>query len=48
MASKHKKPLTVSELAAMGGKARAKALSKEERSAAAKKAITARWARKGI
>jgi hypothetical protein len=41
-----KRPLTVNELAAMGGKARAKALTKEQRQAAAKKAIAARWAKK--
>lgn len=39
-------PLTVSEMAAMGGKARAKRLSKQARSASAKKAAEARWKKK--
>jgi len=37
-----KKPLTAAELQSMGGKARAKALSKAERSAIARKAAMAR------
>jgi hypothetical protein len=37
-----KKPLTAAELQSMGGKARAKALSKAERSAIARKAAEAR------
>ena len=37
-----KKPLTAAELQSMGGKARAKALSKAERSAIARKAAKAR------
>lgn len=37
-----KKPLTAAELQSMGGKARAKALSKAERSAIARKAAQAR------
>ncbi len=37
------KPMTVSDLARMGGKARAEKLSKEERSESARKAVTARW-----
>ena len=37
-----KKPLTAAELQSMGGKARAKALSKSERSAIARKAAKAR------
>lgn len=39
------KPLTVSEMARLGGKARAQKLSKEERSASARKAVQARWAK---
>jgi hypothetical protein len=38
----NKKPLTAAELQSMGGKARAKALSKAERSAIARKAAKAR------
>jgi len=37
-----KKPLTAAELQSMGGKARAKSLSKAERSAIARKAAKAR------
>lgn len=37
-----KKPMTAAELQSMGGKARAKALSKAERSAIARKAAKAR------
>ena len=37
-----KKPLTAAELQSMGGRARAKALSKAERSAIARKAAKAR------
>jgi len=37
-----KKPITAAELQSMGGKARAKALSKSERSAIARKAAKAR------
>jgi hypothetical protein len=40
-----KKPLTVSEFARMGGKARAKKLSADERKASARKAVQARWAK---
>jgi hypothetical protein len=39
------KELTIKEVAAMGGKARAKKLTKEQRRALAMKAITARWAK---
>jgi hypothetical protein len=39
---KSKKPMTAAELQSMGGKARAKALSKAERSAIARKAAKAR------
>lgn len=39
---KNKKPMTAAELQSMGGKARAKALSKAERSAIARKAAKAR------
>lgn len=39
------KPLTVTELARMGGKARAKKMTAAERSASARKAIEARWAK---
>lgn len=39
------KPLTVSEMARLGGKARAQKLTKEERSASARKAVQARWAK---
>jgi hypothetical protein len=38
----NKKPLTAAELQSMGGRARAKALSKAERSAIARKAARAR------
>lgn len=38
--------LTVAEMTAMGGKARAKALTKERRQAIAKKAAAARWKKK--
>jgi hypothetical protein len=41
-----KKPLTVAEAGARGGRARAKALTEAERKASAKKAAEARWARK--
>lgn len=37
--------LTASELASLGGKARAEKMTPEERSAAAKKAADARWAK---
>lgn len=37
------RPLTVSEMARLGGKARAQKLTKEERSASARKAVEARW-----
>lgn len=40
---KKKKPITVQDMAAMGGKARAKALSKERRKEIAKNAIQKRW-----
>jgi hypothetical protein len=39
-----KKPLTVTEFARLGGKARAKKLTAEQRSAIAKKAVQAREA----
>ena len=39
---KKKKPMTAAELQSMGGKARAQALSKAERSAIARKAANAR------
>jgi hypothetical protein len=38
-----KPPLTVQELAAMGGKARAKALTKKRRKEIAKAAASKRW-----
>jgi hypothetical protein len=38
-----KPPMTVSEMASMGGKARAKNLSKKRRKEIAKKAADARW-----
>jgi hypothetical protein len=41
-----KKQLTVQEMASMGGKARAAKLSPEERSRIAKKAVTAREAKR--
>jgi hypothetical protein len=44
--ARSKKPLTVQEVGARGGKARAKALTKEERQASARKAAHARWAKK--
>lgn len=43
-----KKDLTVRELAALGGKARAKAMTKQERSASAQKAAVARWSKKAV
>jgi len=43
---KEKPPLTVTELARMGGKARAAKLSPEERSRIAKKAVRAREAKR--
>jgi len=39
------KELTVSEAAALGGKARAKKLSKKQRSDAARRAVNVRWAK---
>jgi hypothetical protein len=39
-----KKYTTIQEMATAGGKARAKSMTKEERSAGAKKAANARWA----
>ncbi len=41
-----KKPLTITEFARMGGKARAAKLSPEERSRIAKKAVRAREAKR--
>jgi ABC-type hemin transport system ATPase subunit len=41
-----KKPLTVQEMASMGGKARARKLSPQERSRIAKKAVAAREAKR--
>jgi hypothetical protein len=41
--SKRKKPLTISEVARMGGKATAKNLTPEERKKSASKAAKARW-----
>jgi len=46
MTSKKKKPMTVSEMARMGGKATAKKLTPKERSDSARKAAKARWATK--
>jgi hypothetical protein len=40
-----KKPLTIQEFARLGGKARAKRLTPEQRQASARKAIQARWAK---
>jgi hypothetical protein len=37
--------LTIREFAAMGGRARAKKLTKEQRQASARKAVLARWAK---
>jgi hypothetical protein len=45
-AGKEKTPLTVKEMAAMGGNARAKGLSKKRRQEIAKAAAEARWADK--
>jgi len=42
-----KPPMTVAELASMGGKARAKNLSKKRRKEIAQKAADVRWAKKG-
>ena len=41
-----KKALTVKEFASLGGKARAKTLTKKQRSQQARKAINARWAKR--
>ena len=41
-----KKPMTVQELAAMGGRARAEMLSKKRRSEIAKQAAAKRWGAK--
>lgn len=43
---KKKKPVTVTDMAVMGGKARAKALSKEKRVEIARNAIRKRWENK--
>jgi hypothetical protein len=40
-----RKPLTIQEFARMGGKARARKLTAEQRSESARKAINARWAK---
>jgi len=40
--------MDVSEMARKGGKARAKKMSKEERSESARRAVNARWAKAGI
>jgi hypothetical protein len=40
-----KKPLTVTEMARMGGEATAKKLTPEQRKASASKAAQARWAK---
>jgi hypothetical protein len=40
-----KKPLTISDFARMGGKARAKKLTPQERKESARKAVQARWAK---
>lgn len=39
------RPLTVQELARMGGKARAKKLTAQQRKESARKAVQARWAK---
>jgi hypothetical protein len=39
-------PLTVTEFASMGGHARAKKLTKKQRSESARKAVNARWKKK--
>ena len=39
------KPMTVSELGSLGGKARAKALTPEQRSQSARDAVNKRWAK---
>jgi hypothetical protein len=46
MAQGKKPPLTVSEMAAMGGNARAKTLSKKRRKEIAKAGAEARWGEK--
>lgn len=45
MATGNDKPLTVQELAAMGGRARADSLTPKRRREIAQKAIEARWAK---
>jgi hypothetical protein len=42
-----KKPLTVTEMARMGGEATAKKLTPEQRKESARKAARARWAKVG-
>ena len=44
--SKRKRPLTISEMARMGGKATAKKRTPKQREEAARKAAKVRWARK--
>jgi hypothetical protein len=41
-----KRPIPVDEMRSMGGKARAKSLTPEERSESARKAALARWGKK--
>jgi len=40
-----KKPMTIAEMARMGGRATAKKLTKEQRKESARKAAKARWAK---
>lgn len=44
-AGMRKKPMTIQEMARMGGKARAANMTAEQRKKAAKQAIAARWAK---
>jgi hypothetical protein len=44
--AKGKKPMTITEMARMGGKATAKKLTPEQRKESARKAAKARWAKK--
>jgi hypothetical protein len=41
-----KQPLSVSEMARLGGKARAKKMTQKQRSDSARKAVQARWKKK--
>ena len=46
MTKRPKKPMTISEMARMGGKARAKKLTRAQLSAIGKKGMASRWGKK--